>query len=165
MEARAIKQMTLEQPEHLNPDLLREELQAALGDKFVSLDTGRGLVQKEDVEAALANLGTERTTLLREELQAILDAVNGGKAVTAVVVRATADATDEDAQKIKDILAEHDATKMSQLQQKEAAKVEAKERLKGLDMRRLIQGEKSDRLAIQILADTLQDLVDTLNDR
>lgn len=128
------------QPNGINPDLLHDEIQAALGAKYVSVDTGftqRDMLKTfgKDLPADILQLPSDATVLL---------------------VRATSDATPDDAQRVETLVAQHDGTKLSQYQQKIAARQAAYARVKALD----IKGELAGKTQAQVIAR----LLDILND-
>lgn len=136
----SLKALYLQQPEHLNADKLREDLEAALGVKFHSVDTGVPVtaLEKSGVSLPFAS-------------------------EYAILVRATGDATAEDAEAVEATLAAHDHTKRSKLQEKETARETARERLKSLDVKAALEGKKAGE-DVAALADILQDIVQVLND-
>ena len=91
--AKQIKELRLPQNKKINPERLHEEMQAALGNKYLSMDTG-----------------------------------------TQIVVRADVSSTPEDADLVEAVIRQHDHTKLSQREQKQADMLAAKERLAALDL-------------------------------
>lgn len=119
-----------DQNKPINADLLHEELQAALGTKYVSSDTGVpvkvGFSQKQ-----------------------------------VILVRLTADATDADKAKADQVVAAHDATKLSKHQQKDKTRTDALARLATADFTAL-RGLK-DQAQMDGVINILEDLVKVLH--
>jgi hypothetical protein len=132
----AVKVMFLPQPAGINPDLLHEELQALLSAKYDSLDTGFAM-----------------WTIMRTYGQNVPKEISQLKPNDLVlIVRAKAEATEADSAAVEAAVKAHDGTKLSQNQQKVAARDAAYQRLKTLD----VKGELADKAAPQQMTRLLE---------
>lgn len=118
------KEATFAQTKPINPDRLNDEIKAVLGDKYISMDTGK------------PHLTVDGTVDETKDPQ--------------IVLRAASDATEDDLKRVETIIEAHNPALLSRIQQRAKDRVDAYQRFKGFDFEALTKLKAPEQMPVVI---------------